>query len=117
MSGVGSLIIRVLSGERFRKGKPEENRPGAAALFPIALGYEVFFLAQKYFPGAVEKVIRGGAVGLWIASVLAILIGLCAWYLLWKYLSVKVLVVLAAAAWLVTFVTLFWLGIFDGNVP
>jgi cytochrome c biogenesis factor len=117
MSGLGSLIFRILSGERFRKARPDENRSGAVSLFVIALGFELLLLAQKYRPSAVETVFGGSALDLWIAGTCVISIGVFGSFLMWKYISMKVMVVLAILAWLALLGTLLGFGIFVGNIP
>jgi lysylphosphatidylglycerol synthetase-like protein (DUF2156 family) len=117
MNGLVSLIIRILLGERLQKAKPDENRSGAVSFFIVALGFELFFLAQKYCPRVVEKVMGGNAIELWIAVVLVISIGVFSSFLLWKWVAMKVMVALAILAWLVLLGTFFYFGAFAGNVP
>ena len=117
MKGLGSLLFRILSGERLRKATPAENRSGAAGFFIIASGFELSLLAQKYRPSAVELVFGGNAFELWVAWTLLISIGLFVWFVLWKYVPIKMIVALAIFAWLVLLGTLFGFGIFAGNVP
>ena len=117
MNSLGSLIIRILLGERLRKAKPDENRLGAVSFFIVGLGFELFFLAQKYCPRAVEMVMGGNAIELWIARVVIISVGALSSFLLWKWVSMRVMVVMAILAWLVLLGTLFCFGVFAGNLP
>jgi hypothetical protein len=88
-------LLRLLSGERFRKASPEEKKWGTACFVTIP----VFMVAGVEATASSSFFNRAGGFVLWVCAVIAILVAIVFTHFWAKYVPARISYIVAPLLW------------------